>query len=193
MFLLGLLSLFCCILAQSTTLGATFNYVARQLPGAAADFPGKMVLLACILMGIGRIVGTALMYRFDPDQLLMWGMGVCTVLVIATLTLGGSVGLVCLVGTSLFVAIGYPTIFATTILDLGARSKIASGMLVTAAGVASAIAPFIMNLSLSVTTIQMVLALTIPCFLVIIAVTAEAGRAKHKGSRPIEQPATISR
>jgi FHS family L-fucose permease-like MFS transporter len=181
--LLGMLALFCCILSLSTTLGGIFSYIAQQLPSAAGDFPTTMFLLSCILLGIGRFAGTGLMYRFDPLRLLLWGMGVSVALVIAAAALGGVAGLGCLLGTSLFLTIAYPTIFATTIRNLGPLTKLASGLLVTAAGVASAFTPLVNSYALSVSTSRTILLLTVPCFLVVIGVAAALRRFENKEPR----------
>lgn len=186
-FRLAVAALFCAILAQATTWGATFAYVPQQLPQAAPSLGAEVFLWSCIICAIGRFAGTAVMRWMDPVRLLAWCIAITLALMIPVLALGGMTGVVCLVSTSLFMSITYPTIFGTAIRDLGAMTKIASGLLVTAAGLASALAPFATNLVIGSAGARVMLILPLLCFPVILAYAAavrRTGRAPAPDARP---------
>ena len=77
-------------------------------------------------------------------------------------------------------SIMYPTIFATTIRDLGPLKKIASGLLVAAAGAAATSSLLILKFALEISTAQAATVLSIPCFVVILAFAMTARRAQNR-------------
>ena len=167
-FRFACLALFCAIFAQATTWGSTFVYVPQEVPQSVAQGL-DMFLLSCILCGVGRFTGTALMGRIEPARLLTLCIAISAALIVPVVWLGGATGVACLVSTSLFMSIAYPTIFASAIRGLGPQTKIASGLLVTAAGIASAAFPFILERVDGAWGNRAMLFLTIPCFAVLVA------------------------
>ncbi|UXP31980.1 L-fucose:H+ symporter permease [Reichenbachiella agarivorans] len=89
-------------------------------------------MAAMILFLLGRWIGTALMKRVVPAQLLnMFGIaGVVCLLV--TILAGGMPGLYALVLTSMFMSIMFPTIYGIALKDMGDEAKIGSAGLVMA-------------------------------------------------------------
>jgi len=184
-FRLGAAALFCNVVAQSVTWGSTFNYVMQEIPNATAVLAGGMITWSCIVLGVGRFTGTLAMRWIDPAPLLAWYAGVSLVLIVPAMIFGGLAGLVCLVAVSFFMSIFYPTIFGSTIRDLGALTKAGSGLLVTAAGLAAALAPFIMVAALAAMSARVALVLALPCFVIVLI-------AALRWTRQEVRPASVS-
>lgn len=88
------------------------------------------IYMLCFLLG--RWVGTLLMGRFKPqDMLLAYALAnvaLCTVVA----TAGGRTGLYCMMGISFFMSIMYPTQFSLALRGLGEQTKSGSAFLVMA-------------------------------------------------------------
>jgi len=110
---------------------------------------------------IGRFVGTALMYRFEPVRLLAVYAGAAAILTAFAALLGGRFGVPCILGASFFLSILFPTIFGCAVRDLGPHIKSASALLIMASGSANMLLP-IMSLIRGPAAIQYVM-LLIPC------------------------------
>lgn len=167
-FRFAMAALFCNIMAQSATWGSTFSYVMQEIAHATPAEAGEKITWSCIVLAVGRFAGTLLMRRIEPVRLLKWYTVLSLVLIVPAIGLGGLVGLVCLMATSFFMAIMYPTVFGTAIRDTGSLTKTASGLLVTAAGLAAALSPFVITFALGHVGARTVLVLTVPCFLIIL-------------------------
>ena len=80
----------------------------------------------------GRWIGTILMRRINPAKLLMYfGLGgiLCSV---GTIILQNIMGLISLVGISMFMSIMFPTIYGIALKDMGDEAKIGSAGLIMA-------------------------------------------------------------
>tara|TARA_B100000929_G_scaffold77058_1_gene60154 strand:+ start:96 stop:1421 length:1326 start_codon:yes stop_codon:yes gene_type:complete len=80
----------------------------------------------------GRWIGTILMRRINPAKLLMYfGLGgiLCSV---GTILLQDIMGLISLVGISMFMSIMFPTIYGIALKDMGDEAKIGSAGLIMA-------------------------------------------------------------
>ena len=81
---------------------------------------------------LGRWIGTLLMVRFKPQNMLVV-YAVANVLLCGVIMLfGGMVGLYAMLGVSFFMSIMYPTQFSLAIVGLGSQTKSASAFLVMA-------------------------------------------------------------
>lgn len=80
----------------------------------------------------GRWVGTLLMGRFKPQDMLCVYALINIVLCAVVITQGGMTGLYAMIGISFFMSIMYPTQFSLAIKDLGADTKSGSAFLVMA-------------------------------------------------------------
>ena len=102
-------------LAQGSKLDATYWNVA-----------------AMILFVSTRFVGTALMRKINPAQMLaIFGLG-GLVSCIAVMLTTGVASLVCLVFVSVFMSIMFPTIYGLALKDMGEEAKLASSGLIMA-------------------------------------------------------------
>ena len=87
---------------------------------------------AMVLFLIGRWIGTALMKNIDPPKILMlFGVG-CALASIGAVIFPGMMGLISLVGISVFMSIMFPTIYGIALKDMGDEVKIGSAGLVMA-------------------------------------------------------------
>ena len=81
---------------------------------------------------LGRWIGTLLMVRFKPQNMLV-AYAVANVLLCGVImAFGGMVGMYAMLGVSFFMSIMYPTQFSLAIVGLGSQTKSASAFLVMA-------------------------------------------------------------
>lgn len=103
------------------------NYAG--LPESTATTFFGLYMLAFLL---GRWIGTALMIRFKPQNMLtvyaIVNVALCGVIVV----FGGMTGLYAMLGVSFFMSIMYPTQFSLAIDGLGKQTKSGSAFLVMA-------------------------------------------------------------
>lgn len=80
----------------------------------------------------GRWIGTMLMVKFKPQNMLVIYALVNILLCGVIMTFGGMVGLYAMLGVSFFMSIMYPTQFSLALEDLGSNTKSGSAFLVMA-------------------------------------------------------------
>lgn len=103
------------------------NYVGLS-ESVATTFFG-LYMLAFLL---GRWIGTALMIKFKPQNMLTVYAVVNVVLCGVIMGFGGMVGLYAMLGVSFFMSIMYPTQFSLALVGLGDQTKSGSAFLVMA-------------------------------------------------------------
>ncbi|HIZ92532.1 MAG TPA: L-fucose:H+ symporter permease [Candidatus Bacteroides merdavium] len=99
------------------------------LPEETAITYFGLYMLAFLL---GRWIGTGLMVRFRPQDMLLVYALVNVVLCGVIMSCGGLVGLYAMLGVSFFISIMYPTQFSLALKDLGDQTKSGSAFLVMA-------------------------------------------------------------
>ena len=99
------------------------------LPEETAITYFGLYMLAFLL---GRWIGTGLMVRFRPQDMLLVYALVNVVLCGVIMSCGGLVGLYAMLGVSFFMSIMYPTQFSLALKDLGDQTKSGSAFLVMA-------------------------------------------------------------
>ncbi len=128
-FLTGVVAQFFYVGAQVGVWSYTIKYAQAEIgitDKAAADY----VFASLVLFWIGRVVGTALL-RFLPASRVLGVFAVVNIALTAVAaTLGGQNGLYCMVASSFFMSIMFPTIFATSVRGLGPLTKTGSSLLV---------------------------------------------------------------
>ena len=116
---------------------------------------------------LGRWIGTLLMGRFKPQNMLTVYAIANVVLCLVVALFGGKVGIYAMMGISFFMSIMYPTQFSLAIEDLGEKTKSGSAFLVIAI-VGNACLPqltaFVMHLNAAVYHIAYIIPLI--CFIV---------------------------
>ncbi len=103
------------------------NYAG--LPESTATTFFGLYMLAFLL---GRWIGTALMIRFKPQNMLAVYAVVNVLLCGVIMCFGGMTGLYAMLGVSFFMSIMYPTQFSLAITGLGSQTKSGSAFLVMA-------------------------------------------------------------
>ena len=103
------------------------NYAG--LPESTATTFFGLYMLAFLL---GRWIGTALMIKFKPQNMLAAYAVVNIILCGVIMGCGGMVGLYAMLGVSFFMSIMYPTQFSLALTGLGEQTKSGSAFLVMA-------------------------------------------------------------
>ena len=130
------------VVAQIFYVGAQimcWTYIFQYVDNLNAALPENEQLTATwfnvaamLLFLAGRWLGTFLMKRFNPSQLLLvFGIGGVITTAI-TVFIGGHLGLYSLVATSIFMSIMFPTIYGISLKNMGDEAKIGSAGLVMA-------------------------------------------------------------
>ena len=156
LFMLGAVALFLCSASQVVLWGFAIRYAQSAVSGLSLASAADILLWSLIAFTVGRVVGTALMYWFNPSWLLAIFAGAGAVLATVAALAGGQLGVECIVGASFFLSIVFPTIFASSIRDIGPLTKSGSAFLMLAAG-SGAAALAITNLLSGTTNIQYVM------------------------------------
>jgi FHS family L-fucose permease-like MFS transporter len=128
-FLLGVAAQFFYVGAQVGVWSYTIKYAEAET--SRTDKAAVIFLIYnYVAFTIGRFAGTWLM-RFIPPIWILASFAVINIgLSVAAAAMGGGVGLWCLVGTSMFMSVMYPTIFAVSLEGLGRLTKSGSSLLV---------------------------------------------------------------
>jgi FHS family L-fucose permease-like MFS transporter len=80
----------------------------------------------------GRWIGTALMIKFKPQNMLLTYAIINIILCVVIVTYGGMIGLYAMLAVSFFMSIMYPTQFSLALKGLGDQTKSGSAFLVMA-------------------------------------------------------------
>ena len=97
------------------------------IPESEATTYFGLYMLAFLL---GRWIGTGLMVRFRPQDMLLVYALVNILLCAVVAVCGGWIGLYAMLGISFFMSIMYPTQFSLALKDLGSQTKSGSAFLV---------------------------------------------------------------
>ena len=130
-FILGVLAQFLYVGAQVGTWSYFIMYV-QQYTGQTEKVAGYMLSATLVAFALGRFSATWIMKMIKP-VLLMGIYGSVNVLLVAIcILIPGNTGMWCLLLTSFFMSLMYPTIFALSVKGLGEQSKIGGSILVMA-------------------------------------------------------------
>ena len=188
MFVFAMAALFLYIAGQSFLWDITIGYVQTGLPGGSSVSAADILLWSLFAFMIGRFVGTALMFRFDPVRLLAVYAGAAAILAAFAALLGGRLGVPCILGASFFLSIVFPTIFGCAVRDLGPHIKSASALLIMASGSANMVLPIIKLIS-GPGTIQYMALVPALCSCAIVVFAVMQRRADGRQSRHLSPDA----
>lgn len=184
-YLAGVVAQFFYVGAQVGIWSYFIRYAQVELPGTPERTAANLLTLSLVLFLVGRFLGTALMGRVAPHWLLLIfalvDLGLCLVAALA----GGDLGLYALIGTSLFMSIMFPTIFALSLEGLGPLTKPGSSLLVMAI-IGGAVITAIMGLVSDSASIAAAMVVPAVCFAV-VAGFARVARAGSVQSVPAQQ------
>jgi FHS family L-fucose permease-like MFS transporter len=182
-FLFGVMAQFFYVAAQVGVWSFTIRYTQHAVPTIRVTAAADILFWSQFSFMIGRFVGTALMGRINPDRLMAIYAGLGVILTLIAALVGGWPGVICLMATSFFMSIMFPTIFAGAIRDLGPLTKSGSSFLVMAI-IGGAVAPPIMGLISGFSSMQYAMVVPSFCFAVILAFAWVNYAAHAKAAAP---------
>jgi len=110
--------------AAQVGVGALFiNYVTEYSKGTSNKNASFLFSVSLILFTVGRFVGTALMKKIAPHNMLALYAAINIVLCGVVITLPGDAAVFALMAIFFFMSIMFPTIFALGVKDLGPATK----------------------------------------------------------------------
>ncbi|HEY6293928.1 MAG TPA: L-fucose:H+ symporter permease [Terriglobia bacterium] len=143
-FVQGVLAQFFYVAAQVGTWSYYIQYV-QDYTREPEKMAGYFLTGTLVAFGVGRFVATYLMKFIQPNRLMgAYGIMNITLVSIAVL-LPGWIGVWAVFGTSFFMSLMFPTIFALGIKELGPNTKLGGSMIIMAI-VGGAAAPPAMGL-----------------------------------------------
>jgi FHS family L-fucose permease-like MFS transporter len=165
-YLFGVIAQFFYVGAQVGIWSYMIRYAQHELPGLGEKAAAMYLTWSLVLFMVGRFVGTALMDRFTPSNL----MGVYAIanvlLVCVAFAAGSQAGVLALTMTSFFMSVMFPTIFANSLKGLGTLTKTASSFLVMSI-IGGAVLTALMGLISDLSSIRMAMFVPAACFAVI--------------------------
>lgn len=115
-----------------TAINSMFLIYTCKYVGLAEEVATTFFGFYMLFFLVGRWVGTLLMVKFRPQQMLVAYAVVNVALCIVIAACGGMVGLYAMLGVSFFMSIMYPTQFSLALEGLGSKTKSGSAFLVMA-------------------------------------------------------------
>jgi FHS family L-fucose permease-like MFS transporter len=164
--LLGVVAQFFYVGAQVGVWSYTIKYAEAET-GQTDKAAAMFLVYNYAAFAIGRFAGTWLMRFRPPIWILTAFAAINIILSIVAAALGGELGLWCLVGTSLFMSVMYPTIFAVSLQGLGTLTKSASSLLVMSIIGGAVLTPLMGFVSDQTHLIRMALYVPAACFMVL--------------------------
>lgn len=131
MFMGGVLALFLYVGAQVGTWSYFIFYV-QEYVGLSEKVAGYLLSGTLIAFALGRLSATRLMQRVSPVSLMCIYSLANVVLVTLCMLFTNLAGMCCLLLTSFFMSVMYPTIFSLSVKGLGEQAKIGGSILVMA-------------------------------------------------------------
>ena len=115
-----------------TAINSLFLVYCCTYAGLPEDTAITYFGLYMLMFLLGRWIGTGLMVKFRPQDMLLVYALINVVLCVVVVAFGGEVGLYAMLGISFFMSIMYPTQFSLALRDLGEQTKSGSAFLVMA-------------------------------------------------------------
>jgi MFS transporter, FHS family, L-fucose permease len=165
-FMFGVAAQFFYVGAQVCIWSFLIRYGQEAVPGTGEKTLANYLMGSLVVFMVGRFVATALMGRFRAAW-LMWlyalaNIALCTYAMLVP----GHTGLLALAATSFFMSLMFPTIFALSIKNLGARAKAGSSLVIMAI-IGGAVLTAVMGLVSDLTSIHSAVGVPLACFAVI--------------------------
>ena len=178
-FMLGVLAQFLYVGAQVGTWSYFIQYV-QSYAGMPERVAGYMLTGTLAAFAIGRFLSAWILKFFRPDRLLCVFAACNVVLTLAAISQPNWVGVICLLSSSFFMSMMFPTIFALGIHGLGSRTKTGGSLMVMAIIGGAALTPVMGKLA---DAMNVSAAYSVPCICYLaIALYAWFG-ARPKGAK----------
>jgi FHS family L-fucose permease-like MFS transporter len=182
----GVLAQFLYVGAQVGVASFVIRFAQHVEPGISAKDAANYLKLHIFGFMIGRFLGSWIMKRIPPPQLLALFAGgslICAVVAVAS---SGFIAVLAIVLIGFFHSIMFPTIFALSIRNLGPYTKRGSSLLVMSI-IGGAICPAIMGRISDLSNIQLAFFVPLICY----AYVLYFGLAGYKPSAAGLSPATV--
>jgi FHS family L-fucose permease-like MFS transporter len=127
-FRIAVVALFLCLFAQIIIAGFAPLYSLAVMPSLTPAAAQLVLVGAYLALLIGRLAGPLLMVRVAPMRLLVIFSAGATLCAVISAASSGPVAIAFLIGTSFFMSILFPTIFADALRDLGDMAKSATAI-----------------------------------------------------------------
>lgn len=178
-FMFGVTAQFFYVGAQVCIWSFLIRYGQEAVPGIGEKTLANYLVASLVIFMAGRFVATALMGRVGAAR-LMWAYALINVVLCAyAVVQPGHSGLLALTATSFFMSLMFPTIFALSLKNRGALTKVAASFLVMAI-IGGAILTAMMGLVSDLTSINVAVTVPLACFLVIAAYARSCDRPKEE-------------
>lgn len=165
-FMFGVAAQFFYVGAQVCIWSFLIRYGQEAVPGTGEKTLANYLMGSLVVFMVGRFVATALMGRFRAAW-LMWLYALANIALCAyAMLFPGHTGLLALAATSFFMSLMFPTIFALSIKNLGARAKAGSSLVIMAI-IGGAVLTAVMGLVSDLTSINLAVIVPLACFAVI--------------------------
>ncbi|WP_263352553.1 L-fucose:H+ symporter permease [Acidicapsa acidisoli] len=145
-FILGVVAQFLYVGAQVGTWSYFIQYV-QSYAGVPERVAGYMLTGTLAAFAIGRFLSAWLLKYVRPDRLLSIFAACNVLLVLMAITQLNWVGVICLLCSSFFMSMMFPTIFALGIHGLGSRTKTGGSLMVMAIIGGAALTPVMGKIS----------------------------------------------
>lgn len=165
-FLFGVAAQFFYVGAQVGIWSFMIRYAQAEVPGMGEKTAAGYLTASLVAFMLGRFVGTAMMSRVTPSRLMAYFAFINVLLTLVAVFAGGLVGLYALAATSLFMSIMFPTIFASSLRELGPLTKTASSFLVMSI-IGGAVLTAVMGAVSDASAISVAIIVPTVCFIVI--------------------------
>ena len=133
---------------------------------------------------VGRLIGSALLAKFDPRRLLAIFALVNVALLLTTMTTGGELAKWSVVSIGLFNSIMFPTIFALGIERMGPMTGKASSLLIMAI-VGGAIVPVVVGWLADMRGLQFSFLVPVLCYVYIVFYGLRGSKIREVGPPPV--------
>lgn len=139
-FVLGVLAQFLYVGAQVGTWSYFIQYV-QSSAGLPERVAGYMLTGTLVAFAVGRFLSAWLLKFVRPDRLLFVFAACNVALVLVAIGQPNWTGMICLLSSSFFMSMMFPTIFALGIHGLGSRTKTGGSLMVMAISGGAALTP----------------------------------------------------
>lgn len=166
--LLGAIGIFCYVGAEVAIGSHIVSYL--QLPevmGMQADEAGKYVSYYWGGAMVGRFIGSWILSKFKPGNVLAFNALMAFILVMISILSGGTTAMWSLLAVGLFNSLMFATIFTLAVEGLGTQTDEGSGILCTAI-VGGALIPFLYGITGDIFSLKTAYLLPALCYVYII-------------------------
>lgn len=172
LFIFGVLAQFFYVGAQVCIFSFMIRYGKEALPGTSEKTLATYVFFSLVAFMAGRFIATALMGRIKAARLMVNFALINVALCLVAMVSPSLVGMLAFAGTTFFMSLMFPTIFALSIKGLGNLTKAGSSLLVMAI-IGGAVLTASMGLVSDISAIHTAVIVPMVCF-VVIALFARA-------------------